>query len=96
MKFSPHQFEGFGEAGGDEHHNLSTDSAQQWVLSSKLSLTFAPLQSGFGISRFGEQFVSDRLVPVLHSTGQQSVVPDYIEIVRRNVLNQLPDELDRA
>lgn len=96
LKFRPDLFEWFGKACRDEHHDLFADSAKQWVISTECGLPFAPVQGSFGISRLFEQLFSDRFVFALYPTGQQTVVPDYIEVVRWNMLNQFSDELDRA
>ena len=83
-----------GQMSRDERHHLPANATEQWIFPSVCSLPSAPVRSRFDLCRWWEQLISEFAVRSLHPTGQQPIVSDHVEIVRRNVTNQLPEELD--
>lgn len=75
-----------------ESHDLSANPANKRILACVCCLPFSPGRGLFNTREITQQFVSNRFIGCFNSTGQDAIVPNDVEIMRRNVTGQPFDE----
>ncbi len=75
-------------------HDPLADTADQWIFTTEHRLPLLPGPGRIdGGGRF-QEFVSNRFVLGLYPACHEAIMPDHVEVLRRDVADEFSDELD--